>query len=231
MKKYLGFRSKAVVALIVICTMLAGSTLAVFGATDGAWSVSKARYSFLTSSQKKTFNKAVKGLTGVEYKPVALLAKQTVAGTNYIYLCQGTTITQKPVKSWYVMSVSKNLKNKVSIRSIKKLKVSKIRTNKNPRTETLTGGIEIAAVKNKSEALSPAVRKVFEKATKKYTGFELRPIALLGTQVVSGKNYRIICYAENNTTKDLFIVDIYKNSSGKCRLTSCKSLDLESYVD
>lgn len=231
MKKYSGLKVKAIIALIVMCAMLAGSTLAVCAANDGSWSASKARYSFLTSSQKKTFSKAVKGLTGVEYKPVALLAKQTVEGTNYIYLCQGTTVTEKPVKSWYVMSANKDLKKKVSIRSIKKLKVSKIKTNKNPRTETLPGGLEIVGVKYRSKALSPAVRKVFKKAIKKYTGFELRPIALLGTQVVNGKNYRILCYAKNNSTKDLFVVEIYKNSSGKCKLTSCKSLDLEDYVD
>ena len=231
MKKYSERKVKAIIALVVMCAMLAGSTLAVCAATDGAWSTSKARYSFLTSSQKKIFNKAVKGITGVEYKPVALLAKQIVAGTNYIYLCKGTTVTQKSVKSWYVMSVNRDLKNKVSIRSIKKLKVSKIKTNKNPRTETLSGGLEIAAVKNKSKALSPAVRKVFKKATKNYTGFELRPIALLGTQVVNGKNYMVLCYAKNHATKDLFVVEIYRNSSGKCKLTSCKSLDLESYVD
>lgn len=231
MKRHSKFRVKAIIALVVMCAMLAGSTLAVCAASDGAWTGSKARYSFLTSSQEKIFNKAVKKVTGVEYEPVALLAKQTVAGTNYIYLCKGTTVTKKPVKAWYVMSVNKNLKNKVSINSIKKLKVAKIKTNKNPRTETAPGGLNIVGVKYRSKALSPAVRKVFKKATEKYTGFELRPIALLGTQVVNGKNYRILCYAKNNTTKDLFIVEIYKSSSGKCKLKSCKSLDLESYVD
>ena len=230
MKTNVRKRVRVVTAMIAMCSLLAGSTLGVFAAGDGAWKTSKSRYSFLTSSQTKTFNKAVKGLTGVSYEPVAVVAKQTVAGTNYVYLCKGTTVTKKPVSAWYFMTIYKDLNKKVSIGSIKKMKVSKIKTNKDPRGETAAGGFQIVGVKKKMKALSPAVRKVFNKATKKYTGFELRPIALLGTQVVSGKNYRILCYAKNHATKDLFVVQIYKNASGKCKITSVKSLDLESYV-
>ena len=97
MKTNVRKRVRVVIAMIAMCSLLAGSTLGVFAAGDGAWKTSKSRYSFLTSSQTKTFNKAVKGLTGVSYEPVAVVAKQTVAGTNYVYLCKGTTVTKKPV--------------------------------------------------------------------------------------------------------------------------------------
>ena len=213
--------------LLVVIT----SAVPAFAATAGGWTVSKNRYSFLTSGQKKIFNKAVKGLTGVTYKPTALLAKQTTAGTNYVFLCQGTTAVKKPVKAWYILNVNKNLKNKVSLLSAKKIKISSIKVNKNPRQGTADGGLEITAIKNKSAALSNSVRKIFTKGTKKYVGYELRPIALLGTQVVAGKNYRFLCYATGSAGKDLFVVDIYKDVNGKCSVSSCKSLNLEKYVN
>ena len=92
-------KTNRLAVMIGVLLLLVTVTTAVpaFAATSGGWTVSKARYSFLTSGQKKIFNKAVKGLTGVTYKPVALIAKQVVEGTNYVFLCQGTTATKKPV--------------------------------------------------------------------------------------------------------------------------------------
>ena len=212
--------------------LLAVITTAVptFAATAGGWSVSTARYSFLTSGQEKIFNKAVKGLTGVTYKPVALLAKQVVAGTNYVFLCQGTTVTAKPVKAWYILKANKDLKKKVSLLSVKKIKLSSVKVSKNPRQGAIDGGLTITAFKNKPEALSKSVLKIFSEGIKEYVGFQLRPITLLGTQVVAGKNYRFLCYGTGYAGKDLFVVDIFKDLEGKCSISSCNPLNLEKYV-
>ena len=227
-------KTKRLAVVMGLLLLLAAVTTAVpaFAATSGGWTVSKARNSFLTKGQKKTFNKAVKGMTGVTYKPTALLAKQVVAGMNYVYLCQGTTVARKPVKAWYILKVNKDLKNKVSLISAKKIKLNKVKTAKNPREDIASGGLEITKIKNKpKKALSKSVRKVFSKGTKSYVGYELRPIALLGTQVVAGKNYKFLCYGTGYAGKDLFVVDIYKNLKGKCSISSCKPLKLEKYVN
>ena len=213
--------------------LLAVITTAIpaFAAMTGGWTVSKARYSFLTSEQEKIFDESVKGLTGVTYKPAALLAKQVVAGTNYVFLCQGTTVTRKPVKAWYILNVNKNTENKVSLLLIKKIKVSSIKVTSNPRQGNTDGGLEITSFKNKPKALSKNILKIFSKGIEKYVGYELRPIALLGTQIVAGKNYRFLCFGTGHAGKDLFVVTIYNNVNGKCRLSSCKPLDLEKYVN
>ena len=210
-------------------------TVPVSAATaSGGWTVAKARYSFLTSGQETIFNKAVSKQAGVSYEPVALLAKQVVAGTNYVFLCQGTTVTAKPARAWYILTASKSLKNKVTLRSVKMIRLSSIKTNRNPRKGTSDGGLQIVSVKNKPEALSASARTVFRKGTKNYVGYDLRPIALLGTQVVKGKNYRFLCYGAglgtNSSSKDIFVVDIYKDLNGKCVVSSCKPVKLEKYV-
>ena len=72
----------------------------------------------------------------------------------------------------------------------------------------------------------------FQKRERSYhAGYELRPISLLGTQVVAGQNYRFLCYGAGPAGKDLFVVDIYRNVKGKCSISSCKSLDLEKYIN
>lgn len=222
---------RMVMIVLLFCMIMIGKPAVGHAAAPGGWTTGKASYSFVTKSQKKLFKKSVKGLTGVTYKPVALMAQQVVAGTNYVFLCQGTTTTAKASKAWYVLTVSKDLKKKVSLRSVKKIKIASIKTAKNPRKETASGGLMIKAVKNKSEALPKEARKPFKKAIKTYTGFELRPIALLGKQVVAGTNYKILCYGENHTTKDLFVVIVNKDTSGKCSIKSCKPFKLEKYTE
>ena len=221
----------AVVMGFLFLLAVIATAVPTFAATTGGWTASKARYSFLTSGQEKIFNKSVQGLTGVTYKPVALLAKQVVAGTNYVFLCQGTTVTAKPVKGWYILKANRNLKGKVSLVSIKRLKVATIKVNTNPRQGIASGGLWINAFRNKPEALAKGIYKIFSKGIEKYVGYELRPITLLGSQPVAGRNYRYLCYGTGRAGADLFVVDIYKDLKKKCSLTSCKPFNLENYID
>ena len=225
---------KLFMILSLILTVFSISALYVSAATStGRWTVSKARYSFLTSSQEKIFSKAVDDLDGVNYEPVALLAKQVVAGTNYVFLCQGTTMTAEPAKAWYILTATKSPENDMTLQSVKKIKVSSIKTVKKARKGTLDGGLQIVSIKNKTKALSNSARNVFWKGTKHYSKYDLRPITLLGTQVVAGKKYRFLCYGKGTKSdvKDVFVVDIYKNTKGKCSVSSCKPVKLEVYVE
>ncbi len=230
-KRSAGFTKSIVIVLFVLCIVATVKPAAVHAAADDwGWRVSKASYSFLTSGEKKIFDKAVNGMTGVSYRPVALLATQVVAGTNYVFLCQGTTVTIKPVNRWYVLTVYENLAKKVSLLSIKEIRLTDIKTEKEPKTGPLAGGLQITAVKNKPAALAETVRKVFQTAVKTYTGYKLKPVALLGKQAAAGTNYRILCFGKKHALANLFILDINQNAKGECTVTSCKPLMLEEYV-
>lgn len=217
---------KKLLALLLILCMLI-SSLPVFASTVGDWRTSKP--TSVITAKDDVFKKATKELDGVSYKPVALLAKQVVSGTNYIYLCYGTTISKKSVSSWYILSAYKNLNNKVRLNSIEKINIKDIKTSVKPRTETLAGGYVILPVRKKPSTLPANARKAFNKATKSYSEYNLSPIALLGTQLVAGTNYRILCYGKGKVS-DLFVVDIYQKPSGKSTITSCKAFDLEAYL-
>ena len=85
----------------------------------GGWTVPK-NYTVakdMPKKAKKAFKKATKKLGGVSYKPIAYLGKQTVSGTNYMFLCYGKTSTQKPVKLMQVVTVYQNLKGSAKVTS------------------------------------------------------------------------------------------------------------------
>ncbi len=191
---------------------------------SGGWDVAKARYSFLTSSQKKLFDKALKGLTGVSYRPVALLASQ---GKRYIYLCQGTTVTAAPERSWYILTLTKGAK----LASINQMDVTSLQMNRHPRSASSRGtSLAIQAVKNKKGALSKDVRAIFNQALRGYTTYQLRPIALLGRQIVAGVNYRFLCYGTGRKAKDCFVLTVFHDLDNNTSISSCRPLNLEAYI-
>ena len=206
-------------------------------ASVGGWKVIKARYSFLTPDQEIIFNRATEKQVGVEFKPVALLAEQVVAGMNYVYLCQVTSVVPAPKKVWLVLTAYKSLQNSVVLESAGRISISSIYTKDNPRNSFSDGGLRIIPVKNELGVLSASASEVFFKGTEgteDYAGYNLRPIALLGTLAVGGKDYRFLCYGTgtgtNAATRDIFVVDIYKDLNGNCRVISCEPVDLEKYM-
>ena len=203
-------------------------------ASVGGWKVIKARYSFLTPDQEIIFNRATEKQVGVEFKPVALLAEQVVAGMNYVYLCQVTSVVPAPKKVWLVLTAYKSLQNSVVLESAGRISISGIYTKNNPRNSFSDGGLRIIPVKHELGALSASASEVFFKGTENYVGYDLRPIALLGTLAVGGKDYRFLCYGTGTGTnaaiKDIFVVDIYKDLNGNCRVISCKPVNLEKYM-
>ena len=56
----------------------------------GGWQRAESRE--ITEEQRAVFDKAMEGLLGVNYEPVALEGTQVVAGMNYCFLCNSTVV-------------------------------------------------------------------------------------------------------------------------------------------
>ena len=72
----------------------------------------------LIDEAKAAFEKATEGLLGVDYKPVALLDTQVVAGTNYRILCEATVVYPGAETQKVVMTIYEDLDGNASILSI-----------------------------------------------------------------------------------------------------------------
>ena len=94
-------------------------------------------------------------------------------------------------------------------------------------TGTMDGGYE---VNSSSMALddNEDAKAAFEKATENLDGSEYEPIALLGTQVVAGTNYAVLCRITAVTPDaepELGIVYIYEDLEGNAEVCEVKNLE------
>ena len=80
---------------------------------------------FLSEEENAIFEKAFEGLDGVGYTPVAKLASQVVAGTNYAFLAMGKTMSAQPQTHFYVVNIYSDLKDNATINNICGLDLTK----------------------------------------------------------------------------------------------------------
>ncbi len=141
----------------------------------------------LTSVVKALAERAFDGLTGVSYKPVALLAERTTfSGTQYRLLCRSTVITPDAEEQYTVVTLSRGWLGYTEI-----LTISDSLCSTGFTEEAVVGGWQ----QPDSPVLTYEASAAFLKATELLVGVSYKPIALLSTQIVAGANYRILCEA------------------------------------
>ena len=96
----------------------------------GGWQDADSLPNMLSDDEKAVFEKAMEGLVGVGYQPVATLATQVVAGTNYAFLALGTLVTAEPITHLYVVNVYADLQGNATINNICGIDLSKFAQKK-----------------------------------------------------------------------------------------------------
>ena len=86
---------------------------------DGGWGA--ASDPAITDEVRALFDKALNGLVGVNYVPVAYLGMQVVAGYNHAILCQAATVYPGAVPRWVIMYLFEDLDGGVTITDIRDL--------------------------------------------------------------------------------------------------------------
>lgn len=83
---------------------------------DGGWGV--ASDPAITDEIRALFDKALDGLVGVHYIPVAYLGSQVVAGYNHAILCQATIVYPGATPRWVIVYLYEDLEGGVTITDI-----------------------------------------------------------------------------------------------------------------
>lgn len=201
------------------------------GAITGGWTIPEEYGTTFTDDELAIFDNAMGGLVGVDYKPVTVIATQVVAGTNRAYLCRGTLVTPEGGECWYVVTIYTNLEGKSEILDIKELDFVNPIFFTGEADGQMMGAWQI--VKPNGYSIPTEAAEALSKATEGTVGYAYTPIALLGTQVVSGTNYRILAYGEPVTPDaqgTLHILEIYVSLDGNAEITSMGQLDITAYV-
>ena len=169
------------------------------------------------------FDQATAGMLGAKYVPVAYLGSQVVAGVNYAYLCKITTVTAEPATKLAVVKVYRDLSGNAEILNINEDVASCVDSE---------GGVEFnpadfAGGWTVSEAcggdMDKNAQSAFDKAFKGMLGVGYTPLACLGTQVVAGTNYAILCKAATVTAEPksaLAVAVVYFDLSGNAEILS-----------
>lgn len=80
---------------------------------DGGWSVSDKTE--ITDEVREVFDRALDGMVGVSYEPVAYLGSQVVAGTNHCILCKATVVYPNAVPYYTLMYIYEDLDGNAEI--------------------------------------------------------------------------------------------------------------------
>ena len=202
----------------------------------GGWTVNAEAEAMVDDAYQKAFDEAMAELDGVDYEPIAVLGRQVVAGSNYAFLCKATPVVANPQTGWSIVTVYQDLQGKAELLCIKDIDLADVKTVAKS-SEPMTGGwegIEITTGAKLPEgadtAFSAAVENLGDDAP------ALLPVALLGTQVVAGTNYLMICggadadTAMTPPTSDPYVAIVYQDPSNECQITDLDMLDLAYYT-
>ena len=195
----------------------------------GGWLKTYTRESNLTEEEKIMFEEAMNTYKELKLEPVTLIGTQIVSGTNYMFLCKGTTISNRPVSNWKMVIVYKDLQGKSTITSVKDFNLDEYAGNNKASKETeLVGGWE-ASKKEESIDISEITQNYFKEATESIQDMTYTPITILGTQTVAGMNYAILSLGKKDETYSINVLTMYVNLDGDSEITYTSVIDMAEF--
>ena len=107
---------KLIAVLFAVMMMITAVSAVAEAPLAGGWTPSADPA--VTDEIKAIVDKALEGLVGVNYIPVAFLGSQVVAGTNYAVLCQAAVVYPGAEPYYVIIYVYRDLEGNASILNI-----------------------------------------------------------------------------------------------------------------
>lgn len=190
---------------------------------DGGWEFNQGELSLDRNVEaKKAFDRATEGLVGSAYEPVALIGSQVVSGSNYCILCRASAVTPDAKPSFILLYLYADLDGNAKITD------TKVLAGGDDAGQTVVGGLtvnagDIAVDRNRD------VKAAFDKALDGLVGCNYEAVAYIGSQVVAGTNYSILCRTTPvvpDAVSSFSIVTVYEDLNGSAELTDVSDLTL-----
>ena len=196
----------------------------------GGWTIYDGETAALPEEVQTAFDSASKELLGNKLVPVAYLGSQVVAGTNDAILCKSTPVTLNPETKLVVVILYRDLEGNAKITHISDFALTASEEEATP-AEQLAGGWaipqEYAVI-----TLPDDPAAAFAKAKEGFVGNSLEPIAYLGSQVVAGTNYAILCHstlATNPPVSSIQLVIVTVDPEGNATFGDIRTLNIADY--
>ena len=117
---------KKILVVLMLAVLMMSAVSAVAEPLLGGWQT--AENTEVTEEQKAVFDKAMEGLVGVNYEPVAYLASQVVAGANHCFLCKATVVYPNAAPGFKLVFVYQDLQGNATITNIADLDIAALST-------------------------------------------------------------------------------------------------------
>lgn len=208
-------------------------------ASSGGWECYTEGEASLPKEVAEAFEKATEGFTGSDLTPVAYVGQQVVAGMNYMILCRSKTTAADPAVSFLMVTVYADLEGNAEILNMKDFAYQEMTEGETlgeyeaPKAEALSGGWSIPD-DHTVGTLPEEVQAAFDKATESLTGAGFTPMAYLGSQIVAGTNYALLCCGEGSAAElgtYLQVIVIYEDLEGNAQITGITTVDMADYTE
>lgn len=174
------------------------------------------------------FGAAYEYYEGDNIDPFAYLGSQVVAGMNYAYLCTCETSST----GMAVAFVYKDLQGNAEITRVTEFDLSDYAgVDKEVNAEQLAGGWTVYS-EGEAAAIPSKVADAFSAAMEGLDGVSYKPVAYLGSQVVAGSNYAVLCVATPVTADPvpyLAVVTVYDGVDGTRSIVSIAGMNIADY--
>ena len=175
----------------------------------GAWSISDQKIEdFLPDEVEKAFNKATEALAWCSLEPLAYVGSQVVAGMNYMILCRATTSAKDQGTSYKMAVIYADLEGNAELLSLKDFDLSEFTDGDGTSITDADKAADMDIVGGWSipedaagAGLPKDINEKYESATASvdWIWSKVSPLAYLGSQVVAGNNYALICKGESSS--------------------------------
>ena len=194
-------RSFALILALILMFALAACGQKKEEAKTGGWTLTED--AALPEEARGALDKAMDGLVGVNYTPLALLGTQLVSGTNYCILCEAAVVYPDAQPYYAIVTVYQDLQGKAEVRNIVALDLGKIEESgtiedSQPQGAQLLGGWTI----DRDSYLEVP-----------------DGVMHLATKVVAGSSHVVLCKGWN-------LCFVYADTKGKTEILKTVPLDI-----
>ena len=185
----------------------------------GGWSIPESKD--VTAEAKEAFEKAAGQVDGFTYEPTKLLATQVVAGTNYCIFCKSTVEAQKGPLDYAIVYINVDPSGNAKV-----LRQDTIVLGAETE-ENLDGGWCNA----ESPEVTPEIEGILKSACEGLTGANYKAVGYVGSQVVAGMNYAILCEVTPvipDAVPTYAIVYVYEDTAKKCKIDEVVDFPLDA---
>ena len=201
----------------------------------GGWQIELIKKaSVIPDAAKQAFEDAVVEYDGMDFKLIALLGEQVVAGKNYMFLCEGTPVVPDAETKYVVVIVYKNIEDKSVITNVADFDYTEYTYKENiAASKTVVGGW-YTTVPDTGVELDKDIKEAYDNAIATLEEGEVKsptylPIGVLGKQVVSGTNYAIIAYGTLGEKNNIYVITLYEDLDGNSEILSSATVNLADF--